>query len=68
MSLRRRSVLFKLISPVTECDGKKLAAPKHGTTWLPVAGGELRKGHVILVEAGDGDSDRCRGDQRRSLR
>jgi len=32
---------------------KKLATPKHGTTWLPVPGAELRKGNTILVEAGD---------------
>ncbi len=32
---------------------KKLATPRHGTTWLPVPGGDLRKGHTILVEAGD---------------
>ena len=32
---------------------KKLATPKHGTTWLPVSGESLRKGHAILVEAGD---------------
>ncbi|KQQ91749.1 potassium-transporting ATPase subunit KdpB [Massilia sp. Leaf139] len=32
---------------------KKLATPKYGTGWLPVPGGDLRKGHAILVEAGD---------------
>ena len=32
---------------------KKLATPKHGTTWLPVPGADLRKGNTILVEAGD---------------
>ena len=32
---------------------KKLASPKHGTTWLPQIATELRKGHDILVEAGD---------------
>jgi K+-transporting ATPase ATPase B chain len=32
---------------------KKLAIPKHGTTWLPVTASDLRKGNVILVEAGD---------------
>jgi K+-transporting ATPase ATPase B chain len=32
---------------------KKLATPKYGTTWLPVPGADLRKGHTILVEAGD---------------
>src|SRR5471032_130485 len=32
---------------------KKLASPKHGTTWLPQSATELRKGHYILVEAGD---------------
>jgi len=32
---------------------KKLAAPSHGTTWLPCDGPDLRKGNFILVEAGD---------------
>jgi len=32
---------------------KKLATPKHGTTWLPQPALDLRKGHYILVEAGD---------------
>ncbi len=32
---------------------KKLATPKHGTTWLPTAAPELRKGQYVLVEAGD---------------
>ena len=32
---------------------KKLATPKHGTTWLPQAANELRKGNYVLVEAGD---------------
>jgi K+-transporting ATPase ATPase B chain len=32
---------------------KKLASPKHGTTWLPQSATDLRKGHYILVEAGD---------------
>ncbi|MBA5606441.1 potassium-transporting ATPase subunit KdpB [Duganella sp. FT3S] len=32
---------------------KKLASPKHGTTWLPQAATDLRKGNYILVEAGD---------------
>ena len=32
---------------------KKLATPKHGTPWLPAPGTDLRKGNVILVEAGD---------------
>ncbi|RZT08502.1 K+-transporting ATPase ATPase B chain [Duganella sp. CF402] len=32
---------------------KKLATPKHGTTWLPAPALELRKGHYVLVEAGD---------------
>ncbi len=32
---------------------KKLHEPKHGTTWLPVAAPELRKGMFVLVEAGD---------------
>ena len=32
---------------------KTLATPKYGTTWLPMPGADLRKGHIILVEAGD---------------
>ncbi len=32
---------------------KKLSTPKHGTAWLPQAATDLRKGHIILVEAGD---------------
>jgi potassium-transporting ATPase ATP-binding subunit len=32
---------------------KKLASPRHGATWAPLAAAELRKGHTILVEAGD---------------
>ncbi|MFA9216954.1 MAG: potassium-transporting ATPase subunit KdpB [Sphingomonadaceae bacterium] len=32
---------------------KKLATPKHGTTWLPQSANDLRKGNYILVEAGD---------------
>ncbi|MBA5639540.1 potassium-transporting ATPase subunit KdpB [Duganella sp. LX20W] len=32
---------------------KKLASPKHGATWAPLAATELRKGNFILVEAGD---------------
>ena len=32
---------------------KKLSAPKHGASWLPQAANDLRKGNVILVEAGD---------------
>jgi K+-transporting ATPase ATPase B chain len=32
---------------------KKLATPQHGTTWLPQPAQDLRKGHCMLVEAGD---------------
>ncbi|MGW8394536.1 potassium-transporting ATPase subunit KdpB [Pseudoduganella sp. HUAS MS19] len=32
---------------------KKLAAPKHGTQWLPCPATDLRKGNYLLVEAGD---------------
>ncbi|MES2150258.1 MAG: potassium-transporting ATPase subunit KdpB [Pseudomonadota bacterium] len=32
---------------------KKLHTPKHGTTWLPVSGPDLRKDNFILIEAGD---------------
>ncbi len=32
---------------------KKLSQPRHGESWHPVSSDELRKGHVVLVEAGD---------------
>jgi high-affinity K+ transport system ATPase subunit B len=32
---------------------KKLAEPRHGTPWLPEQAENLRKGDVVLVEAGD---------------
>jgi len=32
---------------------KKLHEPKHGSQWHPAQSDELRKGHVVLVEAGD---------------
>ncbi|WP_313174432.1 potassium-transporting ATPase subunit KdpB [Massilia sp.] len=32
---------------------KKLNAPHHGAGWLPLSASDLRKGNVILVEAGD---------------
>ena len=32
---------------------KKLATPKHGTTWLPQSASDLRKGNYVLIEAGD---------------
>ena len=32
---------------------KKLAAPKHGSSWLPCPATDLRKGNYLLVEAGD---------------
>jgi High-affinity K+ transport system, ATPase chain B len=33
-------------------DAKKLAEPFHGAQWRPVAADTLRKGDVVLVEAG----------------
>ena len=33
--------------------GKKLQTPRHGSSWIPVEAEELRKGVVVLVEAGD---------------
>ncbi|HKX44796.1 MAG TPA: potassium-transporting ATPase subunit KdpB [Burkholderiaceae bacterium] len=33
--------------------GKKLEQPHHGARWIPVESDELRKGVVVLVEAGD---------------
>jgi K+-transporting ATPase ATPase B chain len=32
---------------------KKLAEPRHGASWHPMESDELRKGAVVLVEAGD---------------
>ncbi|MEO7401429.1 MAG: HAD-IC family P-type ATPase, partial [Polaromonas sp.] len=32
---------------------KKLNAPKHGSAWLPEQAENLRKGDVVLIEAGD---------------
>ena len=32
---------------------KKLATPRHGTTWLPTPASDLRKGDTVLVEAND---------------
>ena len=32
---------------------KKLAIPRHGTSWLPSSPADLRKGDTVLVEAGD---------------
>jgi len=32
---------------------KKLQVPKHGAKWHPVESSDLRKGHAVLVEAGD---------------
>jgi K+-transporting ATPase ATPase B chain len=32
---------------------KKLATPKHGTSWLPCPAADLRKGMTVLVESGD---------------
>jgi potassium-transporting ATPase ATP-binding subunit len=32
---------------------KKLNQPRHGAGWLPLPASDLRKGNVILVEAGD---------------
>jgi K+-transporting ATPase ATPase B chain len=37
----------------TKTWAKKLHEPKHGSQWHPVQSDELRKGHVVLVEAGD---------------
>ncbi len=33
--------------------GKRLLEPHHGSSWVPVGSAELRKGMVVLVEAGD---------------
>jgi len=37
----------------TKAWAKKLEKPRHGARWHPVPSDELRKGHVVLVEAGD---------------
>src|SRR5712672_4757720 len=33
--------------------GKRLEEPRHGSRWYPIESDELRKGVVVLVEAGD---------------
>ena len=33
--------------------GKRLLEPRHGSSWIPVGAAELRKGMVVLAEAGD---------------
>ncbi len=37
----------------SETWARKLAEPRHGAQWQPLQSGELRKGDVVLVEAGD---------------
>ncbi|MGM9516764.1 potassium-transporting ATPase subunit KdpB [Roseateles sp. DB2] len=37
----------------TKAWAKKLEKPQHGSSWHPVQSDELRKGHIVLVEAGD---------------
>lgn len=37
----------------TKTWAKKLHEPRHGAQWHPTQSDELRKGHVVLVEAGD---------------
>ncbi|WP_375184240.1 potassium-transporting ATPase subunit KdpB [Aquabacterium sp.] len=37
----------------TKTWAKKLHEPRHGSQWHPTQSDELRKGHVVLVEAGD---------------
>ncbi|AWI53477.1 K(+)-transporting ATPase subunit B [Aquabacterium olei] len=37
----------------TKTWAKKLHEPRHGAQWHPTQSEELRKGHVVLVEAGD---------------
>ena len=36
-----------------EVIGKRLQEPRHGSSWIPTSADELRKGVVVLVEAGD---------------
>src|SRR5471032_1148920 len=50
---RSKAQAASLRSAKKDVMAKKLASPKHGTTWLPQIATELRKGHYILVEAGD---------------
>ena len=37
----------------TKTWAKKLEEPRHGARWHPTQSDELRRGHVVLVEAGD---------------
>ena len=46
---------------------KVLKTPKHGSSWHPQEAEELKKGVVVLVEAGDTIPARRRGDRRRRL-
>jgi K+-transporting ATPase ATPase B chain len=50
---RSKAQAASLRSLKQSISAKKLATPKHGTTWLPAPALDLRKGHYILVEAGD---------------
>ncbi|WP_373988996.1 potassium-transporting ATPase subunit KdpB [Duganella sp. BuS-21] len=50
---RSKAQAASLRSLKQSISAKKLTTPKHGTTWLPAPALDLRKGHYILVEAGD---------------
>jgi len=50
---RSKAQAASLRSLKQSATAKKLATPKHGSTWLPCPASDLRKGHYLLIEAGD---------------
>ena len=50
---RSRAQAASLRGMKKEVWAKKLQEPKHGAKWHPLEGSSLRKGDVVLVEAGD---------------
>jgi K+-transporting ATPase ATPase B chain len=50
---RSKAQAASLRSLKKETWAKRLQEPRHGATWVPLESTELRKGNVVLVEAGD---------------
>ena len=50
---RSKAQAASLRSLKQSVSSKKLATPKHGTSWLSCPATDLRKGNYVLVEAGD---------------
>src|SRR5499426_4309685 len=50
---RAKAQAATLRSARREVTAKKLNEPRHGASWAKVAGSSLRRGDVVLVEAGD---------------